>query len=473
MARPSICPLLVLNAISAAMAAAAAAAVPPSRRSYPNVTLHSPVLSARVFMPRMGGGGRDRDADNENVYYAGSRFEHGSMIGDVLFGDREVYGRGLWRSNPHDPTWPESGVGLASEFGCGDDGATCVGKGDITNGVLGYDEAKPGQPFLKIGVGALVKGSCPECVGDENGVYRFNSPYKFHRLPVWYVLPSPGPNEVTFVSEERVGNYGYRIQKTARLDGNIMTVRSILTNLGEERFTTPWYSHHFFTGDDEPVGPGYVLDLGLSEYALSTSTPRFRQPGLGTWSADVNEYFNVTMASDKSISVSVKKVLPDGVKLKAEFLDDNIVTLTDGSFTLRAPSGISVYEKIPELQTQSRNPFIYAYNVYAERGTLSPEPTLLLYLEPGETTTWTQHLKFSSDPEMPAGLPFLSFFWSEAWRVVPSDNLSSGSALALLVACLGVAVAAWARFAGPRRRSDYSSIPDHASGGNGNALSVV
>ncbi|KAL7472034.1 hypothetical protein ACHAXS_013178, partial [Conticribra weissflogii] len=434
---------------------------PQPTPSYNNLTLQSPVMSAKVFMPL------DGTAPDQPQYYTGSRFEHGSMIGDITFGSRSVYGRGLWRASPaHDPSWPESGVGLASEFGCGDNGVNCVGKGDITNGVLGYEAAGIGEPFLKIGVGALIKGSCPECAGSEE--YRFNSPYEFYRPPKWDVLPSPGPNEITFVSEEVLGDYGYRIQKTARLDGNVLTVRSLLTNLGKKQFTTPWYSHHFFTGDDEPVGPGYVLDLGLSEFGLKSLTPLFRQPGLGTWSADITDYSNVTMARDASISIAVKKILPEGVKLKAEFLDENTVTLTDGSFTLHAPNGISVFEKIPELQTQSRNPFIYAYNVYAERGTLSPEPMLLLYLQPGETTFWTQHLKFSSSDKYSAGSSsFFSFiFMTRAWQ---NSSLSpSWSGIFMMALCSAAIMALYTLSTGGRRHLrgnnylSYSPIPDHS-----------
>ncbi|KAL7529716.1 hypothetical protein ACHAXR_003115 [Thalassiosira sp. AJA248-18] len=443
----------------------------PAAAAYSNITLESPIMSVKIFMPMLPKG-RAEDSADDDKYYVGSRFEHGSMIGDVVFGgDRGVYGRGLWRT-PHDSGWPESGVGLASEFGCGDNGASCVGKGDITNGVLGYDTAKAGEPFLKIGVGALVKGSCPECVGDENGQYKFNSPYKFHRPPSWKVLPSPDPNEITFVSEEKLGDFGYRIQKTARVDGSVLTVRSLLTNLGKKQFTTPWYSHHFFTGDHEPVGPGYKLDLGLSEYGLQTPTPQFKQPGLGSWSEDLNDYANVTMARDGSISMKIKKVLPEGTRLKAEFLDENTITLTDGSFTLHAPNGISVTEKIPELQTQSRNPFIYAYNVYAERGTLSPEPMLLLYLQPAETTFWTQHLRFASDKN-PSLSSFMSMFQTKAWQS-PVNNFSSGSVFMLLAAFCAVLVASYIRFNGPRRRFEYSSIPDQPPKQEaGGALSVV
>jgi hypothetical protein len=429
-----------------------------SAEYYSNTTLKSPVMSVKVFMPTYG------DFANENDYYQGSRFEHGSMIGDIMLGDnRKVYGLGLWRT-PHNPAWPESGVGLASEFGCGDNGNTCIGKGDITNGVLGYDTAKPGDPFLKIGVGALVKGSCADCIGEDAQVYQFNSPYKFYRPPKWTVLPSPGLNEVSFVSEESLGDYGYRIQKTVRLDGNVLTVRTILSNAGKKQFTTPWYSHHFFSGDDVPLGVGYGLDLGLSIFGLKSGTVVFKQPGLGSWSGDMNDYVDVLSAKDGSISMNVKKAIPDGVRLKANFLDENTPTLTDGSFTIHAPNGVSVYERIPELQTQSRNPFIYAYNVYIEKGTLSPEPMLLLYLQPGETTSWTQHLKFNAIDKNGSS-PFLSMFSNRAFQPRHSGSLAS---LFLLLACCSVAmtISLHSHVLGPRRRLQYTPISDHIEGEN-------
>ena len=503
--------------------------------------------------------------DNENCkrqqYYTSTRFEHGSMIGDITYhhGSHQqqqsstmIYGHDQWRA-PHNPTNPESGIGLASEFGCGNNGSTCNGY-HVTNGVLGYESAKVGEPFLKIGVGSLIKGSCDDC-GSSSGSsnnnknsnddeynendeeYKFNSRYKFHNEPKWKVLPSPDPNEVTFVHEETLHNknnnadelYGYRIQKTIRLDGTVLTVRSILTNLGTKQFTTPWYSHHFFSGNnnttDPIIRPGYVLDLGISQYGLPTPlTPQFDQPGLDSWSGNINDYANVTMAHDGSISISITKAIPEGTKLKANFLDVNKNTqtyLTDGSFTLHAPNGqYSVYEKIPELQTQSRNPFIYAYNIYVERSTLSPEPMLLLYLEPGETTFWTQHLKFTSS-DVDDGTSDLvgsrdddgaSLFWGMSiWSMLPttsnvwkspavnlSDPTGYAAFFAVLVAacCLSLAAAAVTlyriRYTGgsilssssssrQTRRSDYSSIPDCsaeseekvADGGGDVVISVV
>lgn len=479
--------LAILAALASSGVGRHALASAEAGGGYPNATLSSGTVSARVFLPELRkSGAGDAAAGGDGYYYRSSRFEHGSMIGDVVLrGDAssaaaEVYGRGMWRQ-PHDPSDPESGLGLASEFGCGDDGARCAGRGDITNGVLGYDGADPdGGVFLKIGVGALVRGSCPDCGAD--GAYRFNSPYEFAREPVWTVLPSPDPEEVTFVSEERLGeDWGYRLQKTTRLDGNVLTVRSMLTNIGRKQFTTPWYCHHFFTGDDTPVGPGYRLDLGLSEYGLEMTGARYRQPGLGTWSGDLADYANVTMAPDGSIGISFRSSVPAGRRLKAEFLDgSSAYTLTDGSFALSAPNGVRVQARIPELQTQSRNPFIYGYNVYVERGTLSPEPMLLLYLQPDETTVWTQHLKFTREERGRrrrgdgGGLfAFLSIMYGSDAAGLSSaagGGRFAGARLAAAACCLAAALAwtaalrcsADGRSILPlgRRRHQYKVIPD-------------
>lgn len=66
---------------------------------YPNVTLRNGQLSAVVFLP-----------GTDAAYYRASRFDHGTMIGDVRLGGHVAFGSGHWRE-PHDPEWTESGVG--------------------------------------------------------------------------------------------------------------------------------------------------------------------------------------------------------------------------------------------------------------------------------------------------------------------------------------------------------------------------
>ena len=391
-----------------------------------------------------------------------------------------LYGNDLWRTDPpagHDPTWTENGVGLASEFGYGGDGAACVptpnkpcgwiadddqddGRADrsrpptkeITNGVLGYDEAGVGDPFLKIGVGKLLKGSCRACnATDESaGGYRFNSPYEFAEEPVWRVVKDRRPYHYVLEHEATLGQagghgegeaegkhhprhhhndgpeFGYRLRKSLRVDGRVLSVTSTLTNLGRNRFATPWYSHHLFTCDGIGVGPAgaYGLDLEVRP-STDPRTGRVRYND-SPWAAPISEYADVqavkhederedtwfdfvspagwwrTKETRRTTQITITKEVEEGVKIKAELPNDG--GRSRGSFVMHG-CGVSVAESIPELhdkirpsgEAQKSDMTMYAYNVYIERGTLSPEPVYLIELDGGASISWTQRVEIGLD----------------------------------------------------------------------------
>ena len=75
----------------------------------------SPLLLTRLrlasathtFAPRLGQGGQD-------AYYRSSRFDHGSMVGDLKLGQTTVFASNFWKcgsgleQRPHDPEDPEA-----------------------------------------------------------------------------------------------------------------------------------------------------------------------------------------------------------------------------------------------------------------------------------------------------------------------------------------------------------------------------
>ena len=446
---------------------------------YSNVTLRSGELSVVVYLPATLSG-------NEDTFYRSSRFEHGSMIGSIqrtttetvisstpneagVFEKKvkvhthELYGTELWRT-PHNPYWPESGVGLASEFGVGDDGANCDyrcgwnGVNDVTNGVLGYKEANIGQSFLKIGVGELIKGSCPEC--DFTGIFKFNSPYQFAKQPEWK-KSQPNDNVVILEHEAKLNQYGYRLVKTIVLENNVLSVTSTLTNLGIDEFRTVWYSHHFFDCDAEPIGPGYSLELDLKE-----SRPQlFEEPGNSGWTVPLRNYARVTQHNDH-IDVTLKRNVEIGARIKAEFLKDEH---SRGGFTMHG-CGVNVREDIAEVQTDSQAPLsMYGFNLYIEASTLSPEPQLLIHLERGATTSWTQRLVFEDDAtnsmalEEEAPVPTETFsLKSIGSSMVPSRRVEAGNVVGGLVVLVTAIcfVALMIRGRWSRRRRSYTRIED-------------
>ena len=272
---------------------------------FPNATLRSGHLSVRVFLP-----------GEHDSYYRASRFDHGTMVGDIRFGNHTFFGDGWWRA-PHDAEWTESGVGLASEWGCGEDGHQCAPEWErhgatheeadmlAMNGVLGYSEAGHGQPFLKIGVGMLVKGSCPAC-GPPGGddTYKFNSPYQFAAAPRWEYrrlsdsamemeqsasLPSadtrPSASEDESSAHKKLA-VGYRLRRTVSLpDSNTVQMQTTIANTGSRAFRTPFYSHHFLSLDNQATGP--PLELALNLLNLSAYTDCL------PWAEPLGRYFHV------------------------------------------------------------------------------------------------------------------------------------------------------------------------------------
>ena len=256
--------------------------------------------------------------------------------------------------------------------------------------MLGYPEAKNGEPFLKIGVGALVKGSCPSC--DSAGDYMFNSPYLFHEEPEWR-MDREGDTTLRLEQKIYLNNHGYKLVKEISLVANVLSVTSTLTNLGTEAFSTVWYSHNFFTCDGIAVGPGYVLNLDLK----GEPSPAYQEPDTWTWSTPLSDYA-VVQSFDDSVRVDVGRALGPGVSIKSLFNNDGA---TSGGFQIRG-CGSSVDTTIPQLKEGLDGITMYAFNLYMERGTLSPEPQILLSLEAGASTTWTQRLVITdaddSDP---------------------------------------------------------------------------
>jgi hypothetical protein len=365
-----------------------------------------------------------------------------------------LYGTDLWRY-PHDPYWPESGVGLASEFGVGDDGSLCLyrcgwrGVDDVTNGLLGYQEAKNGESFLKIGVGELIKGSCQAC--DSTDDYKFNSPYNFAKQPVWS-MSQPSQQTLVLEHEATLNNYGYRLRKDISLLDNLLLVRSTLTNLGNRPFSTAWYSHHFFGCDGIPIGKGYSAELQMK----TSGSKYYEEPGALLWSSPIRNYAQV-VSRPNSVHIAMDKNVEEGIRIKTEFLND---PSSNGGFTLNA-CGTSIQEIIAELSAgdiQNGRLSMYGFNFYIEKGTFSPEPQYLVRLDPGTSQSWTQRLQFGGSYENEA----LS---AAMLSSTPSPSAAGHLKLYFGCATLFVVLALVVVFLSRRRlvknRHSYVQIPDN------------
>jgi hypothetical protein len=137
----------------------------------------------------------------------------------------------------HDPKIHDAITGPVEEFLTGD-------------AALGYAEAKPGESFVRIGVGAVRKPDEP--------AYRRFATYEIVDPGEWTVRK--GSNRIEFVHELRgTAGYAYVYRKTLRLIKDSLVLEHRLRNTGRKAIVTSVYNHNFFTLNRQPTGPDIVV----------------------------------------------------------------------------------------------------------------------------------------------------------------------------------------------------------------------
>ena len=204
-------------------AAVAAAAAPPSAE------ISNGVLKAKVWLP-----------DPEKGYYQGTRFDWSGSLASVEYKGHNYFG--VWFPK-YDPKIHDAITGPVEEF-------LSDGKG------LGYDEAKVGENFVKIGVGAIKKP-------DEPRFTQFKT-YDVADYGKWSVKTGKDYVEFTHVLGDTNG-YAYVYKKTVRLARGKpeMTLEHSLKNTGKKTIATSVYEHNFYMIDALPTGPDVVIKFAF------------------------------------------------------------------------------------------------------------------------------------------------------------------------------------------------------------------
>ena len=130
------------------------------------------------------------------------------------------------------------GVGLIEEIGI--------------NGAVSYEDAKEGEPFLKLGVGLLKRPERPD--------YFFFPPFEVAERYPWQVNVRSDAAVFVQVGKPFKGT-AYRYEKRIVLDPEqpVLRIEHALANTGEKPIASDQYCHNFFTFDGAPPGPDYVV----------------------------------------------------------------------------------------------------------------------------------------------------------------------------------------------------------------------
>jgi hypothetical protein len=228
-----------------------------SGADYPSTEISNGQLRAKLYLP-----------DAQNGFYRSTRFDWSGVIYSLEYKGHNYYGPWFQKIDPNVYDFGYDGEDVVSApF------TAMVGPGEEYNTnmrALGYDEAKPGGTFIKIGVGVLRKPDEPK--------YDHSKPYEIVDGGKWSV--KPGKDSIQFIQEisDPNSHYGYRYEKTIRLTKGKpeMVIEHTLKNTGTKNIETSMYNHNFWTLDKQPPGP----DLSIS-FPFQIQSPRPPNSELG------------------------------------------------------------------------------------------------------------------------------------------------------------------------------------------------
>jgi hypothetical protein len=206
---------------------------------FPSAEIKNEQIKAKIYLP-----------DAKTGFYRSTRFDWSGVVGSLEYKGHNYYGP--WFKKITD----------VYDFGYEGDDVTSapftamIGPGEEyqTDGkALGYDEAKAGGTFIKIGVGALRK---PD---DSN--YDHSKAYEIVDGGKWTVKKNRDSVEFTQELNDSSSKYGYVYKKAIRLVKGKpeMVIEHSLKNTGAKPIRSNMYNHNFLTLDNQPPGPDFTI----------------------------------------------------------------------------------------------------------------------------------------------------------------------------------------------------------------------
>jgi hypothetical protein len=210
----------------------------------PAASISNGVVRAKLYLP-----------DVDNGYYRGTRFDWSGSVASLETNGHTYFGQWFPR---YDPKLHDSITGPVEDYA-----------------PLNYTESKPGETFVKIGIGVLKRLDEPQ--------YKFSNPYDLLDTGKWSVRTGPDFVEYRHELADPKSGYAYIYTKTVRLTSGKpqMTIEHTLKNTGTKAIATNVYNHGFFMLDSQPTGPDFTVtfpfDIKTTRDMNGLAEPRGKQ----------------------------------------------------------------------------------------------------------------------------------------------------------------------------------------------------
>jgi len=304
-------------------------------QDYPKAEISNGLMHAELMLP-----------DSQHGSYRGTRFDWSGIISSLQFGGHEYFGR--WYEH-HDPKIHDAITGPVEEFRTNDKG-------------LGYDEAKVGATFVRIGVGTVRK--------PDELAYRAYDTYEIVDPGKWTINRHNDRIEFThrLTSEE---GYAYVYRKTIHLVKGKpeLLIKHSLKNTGQKVIETTQYNHNFFVIDHEVVGPEISIKFAFTPVPTRGFNDRAEVRG-------------------KEIIFPRELQGKNGVFSELEGTKNDVKDYDFRIENLKTRAGVHITSDQP----------LERVNFWAISTVASAEPYIHLRIDPGKQSQWTIRYDFYTLP---------------------------------------------------------------------------
>jgi len=209
---------------------------PVSAADFPQTEISNGQITAKIYLP-----------DTKNGYYRSTRFDWSGAVYSLQYKGHEFYGTWYDRIDPKVINWVHQGPEIVSGP-C----SALAGPVNEFQTPLGWDEAKPGGTFVKIGVGVLRK---------VEGNYNRYFPYEVVDSGKWSVTQQRDSIEFTQELADPSSGYRYVYRKVVRLTAGKpeMVIDQSLKNTGKRAIQSTVYNHNFVVLDRQAPGPDFTF----------------------------------------------------------------------------------------------------------------------------------------------------------------------------------------------------------------------
>jgi hypothetical protein len=296
--------------------------------SPPEAVISNGLVNAKLYLP-----------DSVNGYYRGARFDWSGVVYDLEYNNHHYFGKWFDR---YEPTLHDAIMGPVDSFN-----------------PIGYDEAKAGEGFLRIGVGILEKPDEPR--------YTFSTPYKILNSGRWKVKKKA--SSVAFTHELSSGKHHYVYTKVVTLTKGKpeLILEHTIKNKGMATIETDVYNHNFFVIDQQPTGPDFTVKFPFA--------PKGELKG------------KIEAGAVDGNNVTYKKVLSKGEFFALSPLTGYSTDPSDNDIRIENTKTGAAVRIIGDKP-------IVKFTYWSAAATLCPEPYIRIKVDPGNEITWTTRYEF-------------------------------------------------------------------------------